>query len=429
MNELDAMRGIAALTVVLSHAARNLPDPNELLVRVLSITPIRPVIDGRPAVLFFFVLSGFVLSRALLVDQPPGYVIFALRRLLRLCLPAAAALLLSAALYVGCYPRQPWLDPAAWLSGAWTQVPSLRGVLRQALLIGSDGDFYLDPVLWSLVHELRFSLVLPLVIAAALRWDRRGGNLLLISGGLMFGLEVGGFASIGRRSSSMPFDMLLAGVGNIAFPALTVLWVAARGAWLRTATRYTGGTLLARLPLVACCVLAGALLGLQVGHGGEVMLGHSMTGSFMATLYFAPSFLAGVALALGRPEPSALRPEQRTRFIIGALLLLCYDNAFATVIASAMLLVWARQPGRLRTALRRAPWLFLGRISFSLYLVHLPLLLALSHGLHGVLTRGATNLLSLLLSVPAAWVLYRVAERPAQRLASRIGRLPQFAAA
>ncbi len=45
---------------------------------------------GRPAVLFFFVLSGYVLTRALLRNGSPGLLAFAAQRTIRLMLPAPA---------------------------------------------------------------------------------------------------------------------------------------------------------------------------------------------------------------------------------------------------------------------------------------------------------------------------------------------------
>jgi peptidoglycan/LPS O-acetylase OafA/YrhL len=64
---------------------------------------------------------------------------------------------------------------------------------------------------------------------------------------------------------------------------------------------------------------------------------------------------------------------------------------------------------------------FLGRISFGLYLVHVPLLLGMSHGLHGILPMGAILALWIPLTLPAAWILCRVVDEPAQRLARLFG--------
>jgi peptidoglycan/LPS O-acetylase OafA/YrhL len=75
--ELDALRGIAAFIVVLHHAWLSLPNRPEWLQWLLETTPLRPIAMGRQAVLFFFVLSGFVLTRALASQESlrPGSVL------------------------------------------------------------------------------------------------------------------------------------------------------------------------------------------------------------------------------------------------------------------------------------------------------------------------------------------------------------------
>jgi peptidoglycan/LPS O-acetylase OafA/YrhL len=159
------------------------------------------------------------------------------------------------------------------------------------------------------------------------------------------------------------------------------------------------------------------------------MLGNNLSEGLLATLYFLPCFLAGAALSLGALERFAPARKNRTRCIVAAVALLCFDNILATVSAAVLLVLLARQPGRLGTFPRSTPLVFLGRISFSLYLVHLPLLFALSSALRDVLPGGAINTVWILLTVPVAWVLYRVVELPAQDLARRAGRLPTVVAA
>ena len=74
LSELDALRGIAAFLVLVHHARVLGLDPrpfdNPLLERgahmLMHFSPLRVLEFGREAVLFFFVLSGYVLTRALL---------------------------------------------------------------------------------------------------------------------------------------------------------------------------------------------------------------------------------------------------------------------------------------------------------------------------------------------------------------------------
>ena len=413
LTELDAMRGIAAFSVVLSHACDNLALRQLPVFQVLGATPLRAMTSGRHGVIFFFVLSGLVLTRALLAGPSPGFLIFALRRVVRLCLPAGAALIFSASLYALCHAPGAWLDPNAWMGAtSWTRAPTFVGIGRQTLLIGVEGDFDLDPPLWTLAHELRLSLLLPLVVSLAIRWRSRGGTLLLAACGALFGAEIGDHLI--TSDSGAPHSLILTSI-YLALPAVIVALLASR----MTPSRWLPGVV-AGWRIAAVCAIAGAAEGALVGHGGRITLGYSAPETLLATAYFAPCFLIGAALSLGALDRLPTGKEHRIPCLGGAMLLLCSDDLFAISVASVLLILVARLPGRLRGLLRSPPLVFLGRVSFSLYLVHVPLLVGLSHALHDVMPKSAITGLAVVLAIPAAWVLYLAAERPAQRLARRI---------
>ena len=423
LTELDAMRGIAAFSVVLSHACDNLALRESAVFQFLGATPLRAMTSGRHGVIFFFVLSGLVLTRALLAGRATGFLTFALRRAIRLCLPAGAALLLSAVLYAVFHAPGAWLDPRSWMGATtWTHTPSLADMVRQTSLIGVEGDFGLDPPLWTLAHELRLSILLPLVVTLAIRWNSRGGTLLLAACGALFGAEIGDHLI--NPDGGAPHSLLLTSV-YLALPAVILALLTSRmtgGRWLPLPG---GGTVVSRWQLSAGCMLAGVVVGALVGHGGRITLGYSATETVLATVYYAPCFLIGAALSLGALERLPIRREHSVACLCGALMLLCSDNLFSISVASILLILLAQLPGRMRSVLQSRPLVFLGRVSFSLYLVHVPLLVGLSHALHDIMPKSAITGLAVVLSIPAAWVIYLAAERPAQRLARRVGLTPK----
>ena len=352
LSELDALRGIAAFLVLIQHLRYMGLDPRpfaspplqQMADMLMNGSPLRVLELGRSAVLFFFVLSGYVLTRALLRNGSPGLPAFAAQRTIRLMLPAAASVLLSAGLYAAVVT-----DPAL-LAGElrnntlylWRATPELPDLVRASLLlhVGSN-RVELNLVLWSLVHEWRLTLLLPLV--------------LLLRGRI---------------------------------------W------WLLT---------------LGCVGMAiGAMH--HIGQENRIQLGREFQHTVTASLYFGLAVASGAALAMRGPVPS-LERGQRIAGAIAAVALFGLASDIAVYAASVLLIVLAQQPGAFQAALRRAPLLWLGRVSYSLYLVHVPLLVASVVLLHGTVPLWASLLLGAAVSLPAAEAMHRLVEAPSRDLA------------
>lgn len=138
---LDSLRGVAALGVLLTHSFQTV-----LADGALNHTPLRMFANGRCFVIFFFVLSGFVLASAIWNDNGrTRYPTYVARRLVRLYPPYAVAGLLAVL--------------AIWLSGRpWSPMQPMEYLLTLGTTTGID----INQPSWSLVYEIRLSLVMPL---------------------------------------------------------------------------------------------------------------------------------------------------------------------------------------------------------------------------------------------------------------------------
>ena len=348
--ELDALRGIASVSVMIHH---NLAGANLLTGRlrdILVASPLRVLNDGRAAVMLFFVLSGLVLTRSLVgrnLDMP-GMVHWVVQRTLRLMLPACAAVVLSGILYMLIRPV-PWPGEAVWLDRTtWMMPPSWSVLLSEGSLLSPSGTYGFDNVLWSLSVEWRLSVVLPLVAVPLLFAGRRGAAALLFFG-------------------------------------------------------------------VALACLVGDT------SGRAVYAGDGVVEAVRSCAYFALPFALGCAIERAGLTVVRAEPLVSVAAVLAVAGLLRSGGDFALYAASALGIWVVLQEGWLRRVMRGGWLVWLGTVSFSLYLVHVPILAALHHGLHDVMPTVAIFVISVVASVPAAWLMYVAVERPTHRLARTVG--------
>ena len=141
---LDALRGIAAFTILIHHFHYAFRGP------LTSHWYLRPLISGHESVMLFFALSGYVLSVPVWRGKQLPYGLYVVRRLCRIYLPFAAAVLLSAA--VGehfLFARLPLLHE--WFYLTWQQSITWR-VIASGLLMSTKP--ILNTAFWSLHFEM-----------------------------------------------------------------------------------------------------------------------------------------------------------------------------------------------------------------------------------------------------------------------------------
>jgi peptidoglycan/LPS O-acetylase OafA/YrhL len=156
--ELEALRGVAALMVLLHHFllvvaprlhGRQFPDDPIALVR----TPLYALVNGTAAVSIFFVLSGFVLTfRAMEQRDSSQLLVGACKRWPRLIPLAATVNVLSAIfLMLGLYQDRKWFGASAFKQDTF--------VIGSALAEGMFWTFFngsanFNSSLWTMHYEL-----------------------------------------------------------------------------------------------------------------------------------------------------------------------------------------------------------------------------------------------------------------------------------
>lgn len=168
--------------------------------------------------------------------------------------------------------------------------------------------------------------------------------------------------------------------------------------------------------------------------GNRVLIKFHVENDYMLTFHYGALFLVGFLLARHREALVAwwgAEPVWRRRLLfVGAaaiytftasvtdhlpagLIWLLLDD-WAIALAAAVIMLAALAPGRWQAFLRHPICAFLGTISYSLYLVHLPIVRVLVYRvIGGKLPQAATAAITLLVSLAVAYAFHRLVERPA----------------
>jgi peptidoglycan/LPS O-acetylase OafA/YrhL len=369
IDALDSLRGLAAVSVVINHVlicypaflALNDKRPVEhhTITDILTYSPLHVIWAGSQAVLLFFILSGFVLALPFVSRTAPSYGAFIVRRICRIYLPYVAALII-AVVAISTITVEP-VPGAGWFPGTYWQARiTSDSVVGYLLMTGLPHHMAIDPVVWSLVHEMRVSLIFPLLFVLA---------------------------------SAMPAPLRV--IGFFAFSVVCTIVVS------QMPHPDTGGP--TSLYLLRSLLLTGRylwlfVLGIELArYRGEIV---NLTASLSNVMRVA---IFGVAVCLylsnwlvpGIAETAWVYPSG-----VGAAL-------FIILILTS--------PGAQRV-LVSSPLLMIGRWSYSLYLFHPIVLLTLIYGLHRYLPLTAILVMVPVVSIGLAGVMYRTIEQPAIRL-------------
>lgn len=351
--ELQSLRGIMALVVLISHCSL-----------VYSLTPaqrvgIDAVFNPHAAVIFFFVLSGYVLMVALerMRNQPNAISVFYLRRMFRLMplvvVATLIALILMRLFYVDVAGASPWfrslVNPELFTS---------RNVALSFLALST----VVVPPVWTILVEAAGSFLVPVHERAAAAF--RGGARVMLVALLVMTIVV----------SRIQWEY--------SYVLVHLIYFAAGASLYSSRERWFG--FLHNHPILTWGLVGASALLLfgfralwylyNLGVLAPIVIDYFNVWQSLAEGVFACLLIAGVVAIKGGIRPLRIR----------------------------------------RVAL-------IGDLSFGIYLLHFPVMSMIVWTLHRVFEGGSGSALldgtillvsTLLVVLPLSWVLYRCVERP-----------------
>jgi peptidoglycan/LPS O-acetylase OafA/YrhL len=349
--QLDSLRGIAALTVFIGHSIGTIVNLD--LLNKITPTPLSIFYNGYAAVMFFFVLSGFVLSLPFMNNERPlSLTAFYIKRIFRIYPAFIVAILLSVLLKEFVYDRHAMASSVLWFKQYWAwdwNKTNLKEILRTFLLIGPSFKTQLiDPPIWSLVVEMKMSILLPFFILIVSRCG------VIINIGLFLVISYVAYRYTGLQISVFYWGVLLAKY-QLHLRSELKKW-----------------------PAIA--LVSVILISLLLYNTGLEFL------SFHSKPYY-----------------------------------IIFSN-YLPAIGSCIIIISVLASKRLSSIFQHKTGVFLGSISYSFYLMHFPVLIAVTTLM---INRFAYSVqiavgLAFLLTIAIAWLMMLFIERPFQRIASRL---------
>jgi peptidoglycan/LPS O-acetylase OafA/YrhL len=340
--------------VVFSHFYRAMHDSYPDGLWFVDFTPLSLLVAGRFAVILFFVLSGFVLALPYFNGSQRSYSQYIAKRICRIYLPFAATVFVAALLCHVVAEPQPFIKIGTMDS--WTQPVDVNLLMSHLTMTGiQKQSISLNPSIWSLIIEMRVSLIFPLLVMLVIRF-----GWIAVFGGLIVGF------------------------------AATKLAILVGGHHL-----YTAETPLASL-LLTMRYVPFFLFGVIAAHRLEQLKSLLLRlPKHMHMLFILIAVLLHSPLRLS----TYVGPGDVWYTIIAVYLILCCVTFAKT---NAMLSVGAFK--------------WLGKVSYSLYLIHLPIIFSVFYLLHDTASHAVIFAVALLLILLAAEIMYALIEQPSIQL-------------
>jgi len=371
---LDSLRGVAALQVVIAHSLVAVPllswlvfesdsEHSNGIIFMLNHSPFSILWADSAAVKVFFVLSGFVLSLPYFQSEreAPYYPHYFIKRIIRLYVPCLAILILSVFLRELLYNPNNISGFGAWVKMMWN-IKMTPGMWMDLFTLRGHLDYF-DRALWTLAPEIKLSLILPLAIYIHRKMNVAGSILLVL-------VYIGVWHALNK--------------------------VDARNYWSDFPTLY---------------YFTFFLIGSIICKYREAVI--NWVNNLNNIWYFLLIFATIVIYTFTHSMwwlPAKIYQPLRARI----------DYVYAFSAIGLLLIVLSE---RAKSFFSSKILIFLGKISFSIYLIHIVVIAAMANILGKVLSPEATLAIAFILAFPLAVLFYNFVEVPSMKLANTIGGL------
>jgi peptidoglycan/LPS O-acetylase OafA/YrhL len=383
--ELDSLRGLASISVLVHHcllvspiflAAYYHEDIKSEFVRLISYTPFHIFWAGHEAVILFFVLSGYVLSLSFLNKNPPEYREYIIKRICRIYVPYIVVILISIVLFL-TFSKYNYLDGGSietsnWFNRMWADSLNIKLIISYIFMLGY-GNHNIDTVTWSLVHEIRISLFFPLIMVLVKRYDWKKN--LIIGLGIIFTIYI----------------LLL--IGSKLIPNSSISFI----------IRSFGETFYYSGFFILGSVLAKYNADLQV-------FANKMGKNIIVLLSITFLLLYSFEWIVPNIGNYRLSGTNYTRLLSKVII------DWAVAIGVCILFVLSINITKFKQILNSSLLIYVGKISYSVYLIHPIVLLCVIHLGNDIIPLYILIGVSFILSIVIGGFLYRFLEYPSIRL-------------